>query len=69
MSCSYNRVFQIPYLLSQYKKPFEAETLMKAAFIEVVNVLFEDFKNKTYYIGYRKDLVSTVPDVCCIISS
>ncbi|XP_072397972.1 protein FAM200C-like [Diabrotica undecimpunctata] len=39
--------FKISYILAPHKKPFEDGEVVKEAFIEAANVLFQDFKNKT----------------------
>ncbi|XP_072380584.1 zinc finger BED domain-containing protein 5-like [Diabrotica undecimpunctata] len=55
--------FKISYILAQHKKPFEYGEVVKEAFIEAANVLFQDFKNKTDIMSVIKEVQLSRPTV------
>ncbi|KAL3286507.1 hypothetical protein HHI36_001012 [Cryptolaemus montrouzieri] len=55
--------FKISHILAKHKKPFEDGSVVKEAFIEEVEILFGDFKNKTEIISAIRELQLSRPTV------
>lgn len=55
--------FKISYILAKHKKPFEDGVMVKEAFVEAAEVLFDDFKNKTEILSAIKEVQLSRPTV------